>query len=129
MSSDRSPPLACWTTSSRPSSGLSLAACSARSVVVFFFSSRSRHTRCGRDWSSDVCSSDLGCGAGGVPSLPQPASEVVPDAQSVGVVGAEHAQAVGQQFLAGGRGAGGIPGLAPPAGKVVPGGQGAGVVG
>src|SRR5215813_12651736 len=25
----------------------------------FFFSSRSRHTRCGRDWSSDVCSSDL----------------------------------------------------------------------
>src|SRR5436305_13764160 len=24
-----------------------------------FFSSRSRHTRCGRDWSSDVCSSDL----------------------------------------------------------------------
>src|SRR5215813_3374180 len=26
----------------------------------FFFSSRSRHTRCGRDWSSDVCSSDLG---------------------------------------------------------------------
>src|SRR5690554_3277737 len=35
----------------------------------FFFSSRRRHTRCGRDWSSDVCSSDLrppcpssGCG-------------------------------------------------------------------
>src|SRR3989442_6381560 len=28
-------------------------------VVVFFFSSRRRHTRCGRDWSSDVCSSDL----------------------------------------------------------------------
>src|SRR3989442_9205688 len=33
-----------------------------RSVVCrkyFFFSSRRRHTRCGRDWSSDVCSSDL----------------------------------------------------------------------
>src|SRR6266498_2739679 len=29
-------------------------------AVVFFFSSRRRHTRCGRDWSSDVCSSDLG---------------------------------------------------------------------
>src|SRR6266498_345280 len=29
----------------------------------FFFSSRRRHTRCGRDWSSDVCSSDLGTGA------------------------------------------------------------------
>src|SRR2546422_5131900 len=28
--------------------------------VPFFFSSRRRHTRCSRDWSSDVCSSDLG---------------------------------------------------------------------
>src|SRR5207245_8571952 len=28
---------------------------------VFFFSSRRRHTRCYRDWSSDVCSSDLSC--------------------------------------------------------------------
>src|SRR5438045_5829247 len=26
----------------------------------FFFSSRRRHTRCLSDWSSDVCSSDLG---------------------------------------------------------------------
>src|SRR5687768_17712569 len=25
----------------------------------FFFSSRRRHTRCSREWSSDVCSSDL----------------------------------------------------------------------
>src|SRR2546422_8175851 len=25
----------------------------------FFLSSRRRHTRCSRDWSSDVCSSDL----------------------------------------------------------------------
>src|SRR4030042_445584 len=30
----------------------------------FFFSSRRRHTRCSRDWSSDVCSSDLGTGLG-----------------------------------------------------------------
>src|SRR2546422_1224864 len=31
-----------------------------RSVLLrFFFSSRRRHTRCSRDWSSDVCSSDL----------------------------------------------------------------------
>src|ERR1035438_10765631 len=29
------------------------------SFSVFFFSSRRRHTRCLRDWSSDVCSSDL----------------------------------------------------------------------
>src|SRR2546429_5126897 len=28
--------------------------------LFFFFSSRRRHTRCSRDWSSDVCSSDLG---------------------------------------------------------------------
>src|SRR5438128_12501663 len=27
--------------------------------MAFFFSSRRRHTRCYRDWSSDVCSSDL----------------------------------------------------------------------
>src|SRR5439155_7242102 len=29
-------------------------------VFCFFFSSRRRHTRWPRDWSSDVCSSDLG---------------------------------------------------------------------
>src|SRR3712207_6877491 len=28
-------------------------------IVCFFFSSRRRHTRYWRDWSSDVCSSDL----------------------------------------------------------------------
>src|SRR5574337_688336 len=32
-------------------------------TCVFFFSSRRRHTRLSGDWSSDVCSSDLGgCG-------------------------------------------------------------------
>src|SRR6266699_3855159 len=35
----------------------------------FFFSSRRRHTRCGRDWSSDVCSSDLEAMAGVVAGL------------------------------------------------------------
>src|SRR5690606_39609011 len=30
-----------------------------RYLVHFFFSSRRRHTRFSRDWSSDVCSSDL----------------------------------------------------------------------
>src|SRR5699024_11733848 len=30
-----------------------------RCIVIFFFSSRRRHTRSKRDWSSDVCSSDL----------------------------------------------------------------------
>src|SRR5699024_11918188 len=28
-------------------------------LALFFFSSRRRHTRSKRDWSSDVCSSDL----------------------------------------------------------------------
>src|SRR5438067_5339329 len=43
-------------------------------VVFFFFSSRRRHTRSKRDWSSDVCSSDLrprrtvGRGVGPLPS-------------------------------------------------------------
>src|SRR5690348_4177923 len=29
-------------------------------IILFFFSSRRRHTRWTGDWSSDVCSSDLG---------------------------------------------------------------------
>src|SRR5260370_29854883 len=32
---------------------------SSRKAVLFFFSSRRRHTRFKCDWSSDVCSSDL----------------------------------------------------------------------
>src|SRR6266550_6063656 len=32
--------------------------------LFFFFSSRRRHTRCSRDWSSDVCSSDLAPASG-----------------------------------------------------------------
>src|SRR3989337_224294 len=49
--------------------GVSWAVCAARPApdygplacleLCFFFSSRRRHTRCYRDWSSDVCSSDL----------------------------------------------------------------------
>src|SRR5207245_7211936 len=39
---------------------ISLIVCSCFLVFCFFFfSSRRRHTRCYRDWSSDVCSSDL----------------------------------------------------------------------
>src|SRR6266511_5076519 len=30
-----------------------------KEIYFFFFSSRRRHTRFSRDWSSDVCSSDL----------------------------------------------------------------------
>src|SRR5256884_7309115 len=36
-----------------------VAECVVYSFMFFFFSSRRRHTRCSRDWSSDVCSSDL----------------------------------------------------------------------
>src|SRR5690554_5894072 len=39
-------------------------------LFFFFFSSRRRHTRCGRDWSSDVCSSDLGLCAAGWRKMP-----------------------------------------------------------
>src|SRR5207253_9849616 len=35
--------------------------------VFFFFSSRRRHTRWPRDWSSDVCSSDLTSSRGATP--------------------------------------------------------------
>src|SRR2546429_280967 len=31
---------------------------SCKKFKIFFFSSKRRHTRCSRDWSSDVCSSD-----------------------------------------------------------------------
>src|SRR5216684_7450675 len=37
--------------------------------LFFFFSSRRRHTRCSRDWSSDVCSSDLEDGLDHLESL------------------------------------------------------------
>src|SRR2546426_9082993 len=45
-------------------------------VLVFFFSSRRRHTRLQGDWSSDVCSSDLEgqaeeAGAAGAASPPR----------------------------------------------------------
>src|SRR2546429_5467509 len=41
-------------------------------VTVFFFTSGSRHSRCGRDWGSDVCSSDRWCGFGVLVMLMQP---------------------------------------------------------
>src|SRR5437016_13532063 len=36
-----------------------MSSCGALDIVLFFFSSRRRHTRLVSDWSSDVCSSDL----------------------------------------------------------------------
>src|SRR5206468_8897044 len=46
------PPRGCWT---HHLVGVRQRAC----PLFFFFSSRRRHTRSDRDWSSDVCSSDL----------------------------------------------------------------------
>src|SRR5690606_39664554 len=40
----------------------------------FFFSSRRRHTRFSRDWSSDVCSSDLSATSGPGSQTPLPRS-------------------------------------------------------
>src|SRR2546428_3135188 len=45
-------------------------------MFFFFFSSRRRHTRSDRDWSSDVCSSDLY--AESVEAVPQNLNEVRP---------------------------------------------------
>src|SRR3989449_4188687 len=55
----------------------------------FFFSSRRRHTRCSRDWSSDVCSSDLDARIGLAPEV-------------VGVDGARGAVRGGERAAEGG---------------------------
>src|SRR2546429_3449474 len=44
--------------------------------LFFFFSSRRRHTRCSRDWSSDVCSSDLTFSISGCRSIRKSPLEV-----------------------------------------------------
>src|SRR5690606_39852870 len=45
----------------------------------FFFSSRRRHTRFSRDWSSDVCSSDLPTNVSGLPKMPRGGHNAIPD--------------------------------------------------
>src|SRR5687768_18438840 len=55
-------------------------------IYLVFFSSRRRHTRCSRDWSSDVCSSDLGWAPPGptttaAPSTPAPPATTPPPAR------------------------------------------------
>src|SRR5206468_3258092 len=52
-------------------------------LLVLFFSSRRRHTRSDRDWSSDVCSSDLKKGGWTGPV-------VSPDGRSVAFTGHEY---------------------------------------
>src|SRR2546430_12471686 len=45
--------------------------------VSLLFSSRRRHTRFDCDWSSDVCSSDLGTEAQGLSVMPHPSVAIV----------------------------------------------------
>src|SRR2546422_3047042 len=53
--------------------------------MLFFFSSRRRHTRCSRDWSSDVCSSDLSAPYQGT-SLPAQATGEKADKETIPTV-------------------------------------------
>src|SRR2546428_1336604 len=53
-------------------------------MCYFFFSSRRRHTRSDRDWSSDVCSSDLHTMAVGTDAL---SLHVSPASLAGGVIG------------------------------------------
>src|SRR3712207_6457557 len=79
--------------------------------LFFFFSSRRRHTRYWRDWSSDVCSSDLAGAAG--PQRADPAGlRLLRDPRGVRLHGARHPQGVGGPGLLQGearpRGAAGV---------------------
>src|SRR6266498_4273152 len=56
-------------------------------MVFFFFSSRRRHTRCGRDWSSDVCSSDLKTTDGGTTWTEITHNPGLPTAGLIGKIG------------------------------------------
>src|SRR3712207_7549530 len=75
-------------------------------LFIFFFSSRRRHTRYWRDWSSDVCSSDLDRHPVLTepeevhPLLPEPLDRVVRDAVGLGV---HDRQPVPVEVLAGDR--------------------------
>src|SRR5690606_39947717 len=74
---------------------------------IFFFSSRRRHTRFSRDWSSEVCSSDLPTGQGGLGGqwlallqrAPRTAEVVAEAAGDVLAVAAQLAHAVQEQQL------------------------------
>src|SRR5215510_15785142 len=60
----------------------------------FFFSSRRRHTRWPRDWSSDVCSSDLGA----KPAAPTPAGSRIGTPDVVQVQGITVARQIAPQI-------------------------------
>src|SRR2546421_789469 len=78
-----------------------------QAVVIFVFSSRRRHTRSDRDWSSDVCSSDL---------VPSRADATVRDRRSQRPLPGSHGSYVADAVAGGaadgrrGRGPGAAPG-------------------
>src|SRR5690625_3898385 len=66
-------------------------------MVVFFFSSRRRHTRWPRDWSSDVCSSDLDGNGPGVGEDPGSGTGRDGDGPGAGTEGGDFATDDGRQ--------------------------------
>src|SRR5438105_9178080 len=73
-------------------------------ICLFFFSSRRRHTRSTRDWSSDVCSSDLCAPAGGPQvriAVRWLESEGDPDPALFAFDGQERLDRIGKRLLAG----------------------------
>src|SRR6266542_4512130 len=68
----------------------------------FFFSSRRRHTRCYRDWSSDVCSSDLNDGTP-CALMGGSGAEVDPETLAVAAVFVESRASATRPFPAGAR--------------------------
>src|SRR5438445_1507403 len=71
------------------------------SLYLFFFSSRRRHTRYWRDWSSDVCSSDLLTTNKTEFFLGAQQGEVMRLAEELGLVGRQGVDHVSQLFARG----------------------------
>src|SRR6266536_5444394 len=71
---------------------LYLLICKVLYLYFFFFSSRRRHTRSTRDWSSDMCSSDLN-------ELERRAAEVLGQAEAVFVPTATMANEIALRAL------------------------------
>src|SRR6266508_6035589 len=82
-------------------------------LFFFFFSSRRRHTRWPRDWSSDVCSSDLPVAAdvqGLLADLRDAAGDVVLDEAGIDAgTGHDLLEHGGQQIDGVGLGQGSVP--------------------
>src|SRR6266436_7847704 len=58
-------------------------------IGSFFFSSRRRHTRCSRDWSSDVCSSDLHYNSDGKGDIPEDSARHFSSMESLQIFAAD----------------------------------------